>query len=216
MNPSASTYSSSADTREKILDAAEELFVELGFAATSLRAIATRADVNLAATNYHFGSKEGLFHAVFHRRVAPVNALRLAKLKALKESERTLTIRGILEAFFAPFRHGPMAFEPAIIGRMFAEPPSFVMPIIEDEFSEVSAEFLKALSSALPDVGYEDLQWRFHFLVGSMLQILRIPAPLGTEQTCEQFTYGIERLIDFTVAGIEQASGGADHAQGHA
>ena len=46
-----------ADTRERILDAAESLFIEHGFAATSLRAIATLAQVNLAATNYHFGSK---------------------------------------------------------------------------------------------------------------------------------------------------------------
>ena len=51
-------------TRDRILDAAEELFVEMGYAATSLRAIAQLADVNLAATNYHFGSKEGLLAAI--------------------------------------------------------------------------------------------------------------------------------------------------------
>lgn len=205
MNSVTSAYANSADTREKILDAAESLFIELGFSATSLRAIAANAKVNLAATNYHFGSKEGLFRAVFHRRIEPVNRLRLLKLKALGGSECSLTTRGILEAFFSPFRQGPLPYQPAVIGRLFAEPPSFVMPIIEDEFAEVSIQFLQALASVLPEVEYEDLQWRFHFMVGSMLQFLKIPAPLGTEQTRERFTRGIERLIDFGVAGIEQA-----------
>ena len=72
------------DTREKILDAAEALFVERGYAATSLRAIATAAGVNLAATNYHFGSKMGLFAAVFHRRIEPINQQRLVLLNELR------------------------------------------------------------------------------------------------------------------------------------
>ncbi|MBT5685956.1 MAG: TetR/AcrR family transcriptional regulator, partial [Gammaproteobacteria bacterium] len=49
------------NTQTKILDAAEYLFVEQGYAATSLRAIASAAGVNLAATHYYFGSKKGLF-----------------------------------------------------------------------------------------------------------------------------------------------------------
>ena len=52
------------DTKEKILDAAERLFAEHGFASTSMRDITTEADVNLAAVNYHFGSKLALLQAV--------------------------------------------------------------------------------------------------------------------------------------------------------
>ena len=71
---SSNNENASQDTRERILDAAEALIIERGFAATSLRAIADRARVNLAATNYHFGSKMGLLAAVFHRIVEPINA----------------------------------------------------------------------------------------------------------------------------------------------
>ncbi|MEO8847906.1 MAG: helix-turn-helix domain-containing protein, partial [Casimicrobiaceae bacterium] len=67
-------------TKERILDAAEHLFMQLGFDATSLRAITGDAEVNLAAANYHFGSKEELFEAVLTRRLDPMNQRRLALL----------------------------------------------------------------------------------------------------------------------------------------
>ena len=60
-------------TKDRILDAAEALFMEHGFEATSLRAITAAAGVNLAAVNYHFGSKEELFQAVLTRRLDPMN-----------------------------------------------------------------------------------------------------------------------------------------------
>ena len=60
----------STDTRERILDAAERLFAERGFAGTSVREITDAAAVNLGAVNYHFQSKENLYAEVFARRVA--------------------------------------------------------------------------------------------------------------------------------------------------
>lgn len=67
----------SPDTKDRILAAAEALFMEQGYAATSLRAITAQANVNLAAVNYHFGSKEALIREVFDRRLGPLNQARL-------------------------------------------------------------------------------------------------------------------------------------------
>ncbi len=50
-----------SDTRIRILEAAASIFAEHGFAATTIRHICSKAQVNLAAVNYHFGSKEGLY-----------------------------------------------------------------------------------------------------------------------------------------------------------
>ena len=63
-----------SDTVDRILDAAEELFAERGFSETSLRMITSKARVNLAAVNYHFGSKNALIHAVFARFLTPFSA----------------------------------------------------------------------------------------------------------------------------------------------
>src|SRR5882762_11783567 len=74
----------SADTKTRILDAAEHLFMEHGFEATSLRQLTSAASVNLAAVNYHFGSKEELFQAVLTRRLDPMNQERIVLLTKLE------------------------------------------------------------------------------------------------------------------------------------
>src|SRR5512145_612481 len=73
-----------AVTKERILDAAEALFMVHGYEATSLRSITAAAAVNLAAVNYHFGSKEELFQAVLTRRLDPMNRERIELLDKLE------------------------------------------------------------------------------------------------------------------------------------
>ena len=68
-------------TKDRILGAAEELFAQFGFAGTSLRQVTSRADVNIAAVNYHFGSKENLVNEVFRRRMDEMTASRLLQLE---------------------------------------------------------------------------------------------------------------------------------------
>ena len=77
---------SSVDTKERILNAAERLFGEHGFAGTSLRAITKEAGVNLAAIHYHFGSKEALLLEALHRYAAPVNQQRLQLLQEVEDA----------------------------------------------------------------------------------------------------------------------------------
>src|SRR6185295_14681558 len=64
------------DTKSRILDTAEKLFGMNGFDGTSLRDITTAADVNLAAINYHFQTKDSLIDAIVARRIEPVNKKR--------------------------------------------------------------------------------------------------------------------------------------------
>ena len=73
------------DTRARILDAAEVLFVEHGFEATSMRMITGRARVNLASVNYHFGGKEALIQEVFRRRLTWLNHGGVGALELLEQ-----------------------------------------------------------------------------------------------------------------------------------
>src|SRR5437016_9556614 len=72
------------ETRTRILDAAEELFMQHGFEGASMRMLTAKAGVNLAAVNYHFGSKHALIEAVFRRRLDPMNVARIAALDRLE------------------------------------------------------------------------------------------------------------------------------------
>jgi AcrR family transcriptional regulator len=209
MSNTALQSPSSTETQERILDAAETLFAERGFAATSLRAIAARAEVNLAATHYHFGSKKGLLAAVFHRRIAPINALRLEGLQQLEDSGEALTVGNILEAFFLPFTRDDMyATAPAVIGWIYGEPEVITKPIFEREFTTVARRYQRTLAKVLPRVTRDDLRWRFHFMVGSMIHLLQMNAPLGVTSSRKSFLRGLERLITFSIAGLEQPSKG--------
>ena len=92
------------ETKTRILDAAERLFAEHGFSDTSMRDITTAADVNLAAINYHFGSKESLFIAVMERRTIPINRERIRRLDALEVDAGTkpVTAENLVRAFLSP------------------------------------------------------------------------------------------------------------------
>src|SRR5574340_767840 len=94
----------SAGTKDRILDAAERLFAEHGFNGTSLRMITAAADVNLAAVNYHFRSKETLIEAVYKRRIGPANEKRLRMLDEYEAAagDGAVPVENILRALVAP------------------------------------------------------------------------------------------------------------------
>ena len=89
------------NTKDRILGAAEELFAQNGFAGTSLRQVTSRADVNIAAVNYHFGSKENLVNEVFRRRMDEMSERRLSELRQAQE-EHPNELEPILRAFVEP------------------------------------------------------------------------------------------------------------------
>src|SRR2546430_15599341 len=90
------------ETRTRILDAAEELFMLHGFEGTSMRILTAKAGVNLAAVNYHFGSKDALIEAVFRRRLDPMNVARIGELDKLAAAESAPPPDAVLRAFITP------------------------------------------------------------------------------------------------------------------
>lgn len=205
-----------ADTKDRILRAAEALFVETGFVATSLRMITAAADVNLAAVNYHFGSKEALIQAVFERRLGPINRERVAQLDRLEAAAggEPLTAEQVVDAMVSaalrmsrdPVR-GSAAFL-RLLGRAFSEPAEYMRSFLPEEFREVVVRFQAAFARALPDMPEHELIWRMHFMFGAMAyamagtDALRIVAScdLGDADDGESI---IRRLIPFLVGGFK-------------
>lgn len=177
-------------TRGKILDAAEILFAEKGFATTSVREITNRAGVNLAALNYHFGSKAGLIEAVFKRRIDPINRERLEMLRRFEaeSGDEPLSLEKILEAFLLPaFRMSDDGLPPRIfinlMGRIHMEANSFdsgsdeinrIKNTIMAYFREVFIIFSGLLKNALPGLSREELFWRLSFTLGSMAHTMML------------------------------------------
>lgn len=167
---------SAPETRDRILDAAEILFVEHGFEATTMRMITSRAEANIAAVNYHFGSKDALIQEVFKRRLTELNRRRLTALDRLEAEAGGTPLKPsrIVEAFFgtalemaADTAHGGHTFM-RLLGRTYTEPNGFVRQFLAEEYAEAVERFLAALYRALPDVPREEILWRFHFMMGAM------------------------------------------------
>src|SRR5271155_2719288 len=126
------------DTKSRILDSAEKLFGLNGFEATSLRDITAEAQVNLAAVNYHFQSKDSLVDAVIARRVEPVNRKRLEMLDAMGPEA---TVEQILTAFLAPALEIRLECVVPLLGRILSNPNLFVDRVYKRHFAVVSDRF---------------------------------------------------------------------------
>jgi AcrR family transcriptional regulator len=170
----------SLDTKERILDAAERLFAERGFAGTSLRAVTKQAGVNLAAIHYHFGAKETLLREVFARRAAPLNQERLRRLDELekKAQGRAVSMESILDAFLRPVMdlQRDLAANSDVwgrlIGRVYSEPADLVEAVLKDQFVEVSRRFMEALARSLPELPALEIHHRMQFVIGTLTHSL--------------------------------------------
>lgn len=199
---------STEDTRTALLDAAETLFAEQGFAATSLRALTNRAGANLAAVNYHFGGKEELALAVLARRITPVNAERHARLDRLGARPTT---EAIVRAFVEPVFRGVVA-QPGgagfsrMMGRFLVEQPPFLRRFLAGQFRDLGRRFETVLRVALPGVDPVTLWWRLHFLVGAMAHTLQNAATLVTlsDGRCrpDDTDRIVAELVEFATGGF--------------
>ncbi len=203
-------------TKGRILDAAEALFMEHGFEATSLRAITAAAGVNLAAVNYHFGSKEELFQAVLTRRLDPMNQQRLDLLTRLEHeaAPNPLACDRILSAMFVPALK--LARDPErggkdflrLLGRAYADPAPFIRKFLAGQYAVMIARFKAAFARALPDLPKKELSWRLHFIMGALsytlagTDALRLIAELTPAETANDELL-LDRLAPFLLAGLQ-------------
>lgn len=200
-----------SDTKSRILDIAEELFGDQGVERVSIRDITEAAEVNLAAVNYHFGSKEDLIEAVFERRLAPLNEARLAALNEVERGAggKAPQVEEVLAAFIRPTlvccvapSMGGGAFA-KLLGRSLAETRPEVEAFLRKQFAPLAARFESAFLKALPHLTREEIFWRMKFTFGALHHWLltrnKFLPPCAEKTTFEEQT---TKLIKFTAAGF--------------
>lgn len=196
-------------TKERILGAAEELFAQQGFAGTSLRQVTSRAEVNIAAVNYHFGSKENLVNEVFRRRMDEMSAQRLEMLRGAS-AERPGELDAVLAAFVEPALAlagngtGGGAFI-RVIARAYAEKNDGLRAFLSERYGHVQRDFARALAACLPELSKEELYWRLDFLAGALTYAMAdfglIKRPAGVGEA-EHRRHAASELIRFAAAGF--------------
>lgn len=221
MNATSPAATSPADlpptTSDALINAAERLFIQKGHHATSLRDITREAGANLAAVNYHFGSKEALIQAVVKRRLSAINEARLQALDALERQAdgEPLKPSQILDAFFgtllrmATDADGKDSGVLMLLERTMTDPAAFIHTLFAHEYAPVINRFREALFVALPDVPRDEIIWRFQFMLGATSYAIVGPQALRRAAGWREAGEGkddnamlLPRLMSFLLGGL--------------
>ena len=199
-------------TRTAILSAAERLYADRGFADVTLRDIVAAAGVNLAAVNYHFGSKDELIAELFVTRSLATNRERLNELKAAEEKGggrasidaimRALvgpTLRGCL----GPDREGSTAARFMIRASIESVPP---IRRIKNREVDHLRKFAAAMRRALPTRDDSELYWGLHFALAMSHHTIREKERLAklSEGKCDLNDVAgiVDRVVAVTVMAL--------------
>ncbi|NOV25947.1 TetR/AcrR family transcriptional regulator [Cupriavidus necator] len=218
--------SSAGDTKARILDATEKLFTEVGYEATSLRQVTSRAIVNLAAVNYHFRSKDIMMHAVLSRRLDPLNARRLALLDACEARWPGHAIRceHVMGALFVPalqLARDPSVGGPSflrLLGRVYSDTSPFIQQYLLEHYAPVYGRFFDAFARAIPALPRHELGWRLQFALKALAGVLAgqelaslLPAftqgrQMSDAHVLAQLTAMVEAVLNVAQPSAEQRS----------
>ena len=163
------------DTRETILNAAERTFSACGFTGTSLRQLAEEAAVNQSLIFHYFGSKEGLYRAVFLRRGQQLVHDRLALLTNLEKRDgEPPTVKDLVRAYLTPAfdlkRQGQAGIHFLNLqARLHTEPTELTEDLRAALYDEPMQRYVAALQHAMPEIDARTLYWLMVFSIGAYL-----------------------------------------------
>jgi AcrR family transcriptional regulator len=195
----------STDTKTQIVRAAEVLFAREGYAGTSLRQITELAGVNVAAVNYHFGSKEKLLVELLDRVIAPITTKRI-RLLDKAESKGDPGVTELLTAFLLPDLEviaDLKSRDPALpnfVSRMYSEGSELMAEVMGRQFAEAQRRFYAAFQKALPSLSLDEIAWRLHCIVGIVVYLFAtVEAPGMPQMLKGDREADLKRLLAVTV-----------------
>ncbi|WP_346913047.1 CerR family C-terminal domain-containing protein [uncultured Roseibium sp.] len=164
-------------TRARIMDAAERVFAELGYDGSSVRKIATLASVPVALINYHFGSKEGLYRALFEKRVPTiydqrVTGLQLARSEPDLDRRIELVVKALIYPMFNLRGSEKSSYFGQIMARELSDPSAETRGIFRDMFDPVAQMMIEAIAECFPHWTKAEVHWAYHTMLGAMMLVM--------------------------------------------
>jgi AcrR family transcriptional regulator len=183
-------------TKGRLLEATENLVAEKGFDAVSVRDITGLAKANVAAVNYHFGSREGLLAAVLEHRMKPLAEERIANLASLGEDHG---VRELLQAWVSPLvsllvvSGLPELAYCRVMGRCMEMLASPAFPEAAKASRAVDEKLLESLEKCIPLMSRQEIEWRLHFVTGALIHALVHGASIQDQY---RLTVAVEQWVD--------------------
>src|SRR6187401_1850657 len=135
------TDDAQAKTRQQLIEAAAEVFAQVGFRAATIREICQRAGANIAAVNYHFGDKEKLYLEVL--RFTQEQALEKypIDLGVKADASAELRLKAFIRSFlFRIFDEGPIAWHGKLMSREMIEPTAALDKLVNEKIRPQAAQ----------------------------------------------------------------------------
>ncbi len=199
-------------TRDRLLDAAEEIFSARGYRAASVRDITARGGCNLAAVNYHFGGKRNLYREMFHRRLRTLRDRRIASVhRVIEEAGSRATVELLLRAFTAAFLEphldgGEGRLLMRLIAHEVADPHLPPGTFRKEMMGPVEEELARGLRAVCPGLRDAAARRCIHSIVAQLVQAAQrrqAPAPAGSRGSRDfQLSRVIDHIVRFSAAGI--------------
>lgn len=206
-----------SETKIKILDAAERLFAERGFSETSLRLITSKAEVNLASVNYHFGSKKELIRAVLARYLDVFMPAATQALQLKQQTEQQASLHDIFATLIQPLldlndlRYRGTTTFLQLLGRGYIESQGHLRWFITTHYGEHLTEFVAAVSQSVPNIPKVELFWRLHFTLGTVVFTMASSEALSDIAAAEfgeqnDIETVIRKVIPYVAAGVSESN----------
>jgi TetR/AcrR family transcriptional regulator, regulator of cefoperazone and chloramphenicol sensitivity len=204
-------------TRSRLLKAAAAVFAEIGFSAATVRQICTKAEVNVAAVNYHFGDKLGLYTEVLKHSAGPDAQLKIrAAMAAAPSAEDALRIfaRGMFEKAYGDRPEADMK----IITREMVNPtPAFdavVDQVVRPQYKELCGVFGQIIghpagSDATRLCVYSFMGQILHYFHGREM-IARLSPALSIPKERNRIA---DHIVAFTIAGLKATTPAVERKQ---
>ncbi len=200
-------------TKEKILSAAESVFGKLGFDGATMRKIATQADVPVALINYHFGSKVGLYRAIFAKSTPAIYDQRLVGLQlARTEPDWEKRVELVVKALIVPMfglraRQSNGADFGRILARELTDPSAEGRGIFRETFDPIARMMIDAIAELFPDWTRAEVNWAYQTMLGAMMGVMidngRIARLSGGDADSDDHEAAALHVVTILTAGLK-------------
>ncbi|MEC7765038.1 MAG: TetR/AcrR family transcriptional regulator [Pseudomonadota bacterium] len=194
------------------MTAAESIFASYGYDAATVRKIAVEADVPVALVNYHFGSKEGLYRAIFEKRAPMVvdqreTGLKLANAEPDLDRRIDLVVRAVMLPMFG-YRENERGQNFArLVTREMTDPQSEARGVFREMFDSIALKVLDAIAECFPDWTKTEVHWAYHTMLGAMSLIVldngRIERLSGGEVRPDDWEQAATHVTAIIAAGFK-------------